>query len=155
MSRASAIAGLISDLQSSDHEVAAQAWAETAELRSVLWRTQQALTAQVRQTGPISTPSGVVEIEPNGWEYDGARVAELNPALVKEVVVTLGLRDDGEAGRAVDLLLEELPDARVVEVTRKVDTTAFNRAVRVADPELRERLDSCRSSRGRLAVRPR
>ena len=66
----------------------AEHFAEIKQLRSFLYQTSRRLTEYVREGGPIRTPSGLLEITPQGWIWDAEKIREAMPALLTGGSVT-------------------------------------------------------------------
>lgn len=98
-------------------------FAEIKQLRSFLYVTSKRLTEHVREIGPIETPSGLLQIIPEGWIWDSEVIKAVMPVLVTGGKVTFTSEHQEQIERAMSLVLEEIPEIDY-EVTWTVDKRA-------------------------------
>lgn len=101
----------------------AEHFAEIKQIRSFLYVTSKRLTEYVREGGPVNTPSGILQIIPEGWIWDTEIIKAVMPVLVTGGKVTFESDRQEQIERILSLVLEELPDI-AYEVKWTVDKTA-------------------------------
>lgn len=123
---------------------------EISAMRSFLYVTSKRLTDWIRETGPVPTASGLLEILPDGWDYDGEMIRQLMPALLQAGSTTFK-GDQQRIERILSLILEEIPDVEY-EVTWTVDKRGFANVVKQGG-EAAEKILPARKPKGKLGVR--
>lgn len=122
-----------------------QIQAASKELR----RIERRLTEAVHDRGAIRTTSGLLSIQPDGWDWSDDDVALALPALVSiEGVHVTGPQSD------IEELVSTLVTMPGLEYTleRKIDKVTAARVIREGGP-VGEALEAARSPRGRLGLR--
>jgi hypothetical protein len=118
--------------------------------RSFLYLTSKRLTDWVKEGGPVRTPAGLLEILPDGWDYDGEMIRQLMPVLLTAGEATFK-GEQSTIERILSLVLEEIPDAQY-EVTWTVDKRAFANVVK-AGGDAAATILPARKPKGALGVR--
>lgn len=128
----------------------AEHFAEIKQIRSFLYVTSKRLTDWVKEGGPVRTPAGLLEILPDGWDYDGEMIRELMPVLLTAGEATFK-GEQSTIERILSLVLEEIPDVQY-EVTWTVDKRAFANVVK-AGGDAAATILPARKPKGALGVR--
>jgi hypothetical protein len=123
---------------------------DIAAVRSFLYRNSQRLTDAVREDGPFATPSGRLEIIPDGYSWNDELVAEVMPALITSAAATFSGTQQ-EIERTLSLVLEEIPGLSF-DVKRIVDKVSAARVLREGGAAA-EKLAPARTPRGKLGIR--
>jgi hypothetical protein len=119
-------------------------------MRSFLYVTSKRLTDWIRESGPVRTASGLLEILPDGWDYDADVIRDVMPVLLTGGAVTFkGTQSDVE--RAISLVTEEIPTL-AYSLTWDVDKKAFAAVVK-AGGEAAEKILPARKPKGKLGTR--
>ena len=129
----------------------AEHFAEIKQLRSFLYQTSRRLTEYVREGGPIRTPSGLLEITPQGWIWDAEKIREAMPALLTGGSVTFTSERIAQIEQALSLVLEEIPEI-AYEVKWSVDKKAAAAVIK-AGGEAGAQVLAARSPDGALGIR--
>lgn len=119
------------------------------DVRKALSYIERRLSDAVRALGPMDVNGERLELLPDGYQWDDARVVEAMPILVKKSAVTFtGSKTDIE--RTLSLITEEQPDLSY-EIEHTVDHVAATRVIN-AGGEAAEKLAPLRLRKTRLGV---
>jgi hypothetical protein len=139
--------------------------AEISRLRSVFYRVSQRLTTAIRDRGPLATSAGLLQILPDGYDWDDEAISALPQmarddaereqlkALKQNLLVLAEVTFVGQTAdieRALEMVLEEFPQM-TFGIKRKVDKTRAARVIRQPG-RAGELVSACRTPRGKLGV---
>ena len=131
----------------------AEHYTEIKQIRSFLYVTSKRLTEYVRETGPIATPSGLLQIVPEGWIWDADEIKRILPSIVTGGKVSFTSDRQEQIERAISLVLEEMPDlAAEMVLTWSVDKQAAANAIKQGGA-IGAALTAARKPDGSLGVR--
>lgn len=99
-------------------------------LKSGLWALEKRVREYVREFGPVRTPSGTIEMLPDGLDYDADGIAEHFPDCIVGVKVTSEMDlatyhklIESAAGLGITLTPEWIPDKRAAKSVLKHGTS--------------------------------
>lgn len=114
-----------------------------------LRRVERRLTEYVRDVGAVRTNSGLLSIEPFGYDWDDEALALAMPALISGETLTV----EGSKSDVEELLstVVQMP-ALTFNLTRKLDKVTAARVIREGGTA-GAAVEACRSPRGKLGLR--